>query len=195
MPEMDGFEATAAIRACEKRDPGRRPPAPDGQRLRRRPRRDGRIPIVALTAHAMKGDEERCLAARMDGYVSKPVRAETLDAALAPFIPAAAVAIAEDARAAIDRAAALRAVGGDEALLTDLMQLFLEDCPGASPTCGPPPPAGTSPTSSAPPMPSRVRWGRSEHSSPAISLRIWSAPAGRDVSTMRPRYSMPSRPS
>jgi two-component system sensor histidine kinase/response regulator len=58
MPEMDGLEATAAIRAEE----------PPGQHL----------PIVALTAHAMKGDEERCLAAGMDGYVSKPVAVEAL---------------------------------------------------------------------------------------------------------------------
>ena len=49
MPEMGGFEADAAIRGAEKR------PA-------------GTLPIVALTAHAMQGDRERCLAAGMDGY-------------------------------------------------------------------------------------------------------------------------------
>jgi two-component system sensor histidine kinase/response regulator len=54
MPEMDGLEATAAIRAAE-RDLG------------------GHIPIIALTAHAMKGDMERCLEAGMDAYVSKPL--------------------------------------------------------------------------------------------------------------------------
>jgi signal transduction histidine kinase/ActR/RegA family two-component response regulator len=59
MPEMDGFEATAAIRDQEKRT---------GER----------IPIVALTAHAMAGDRERCLAAGMDGYALKPIRAEDL---------------------------------------------------------------------------------------------------------------------
>jgi len=57
MPEVDGFEATTAIREKEKRE-------------------GGHIPIVAMTAHAMKGDRERCLEAGMDDYVSKPIRAE-----------------------------------------------------------------------------------------------------------------------
>ena len=55
MPGMDGFEATAAIRAGEKI-------------------KGGHIPIIALTAHALKGDEEDCITAGMDGYVSKPIR-------------------------------------------------------------------------------------------------------------------------
>jgi CheY-like chemotaxis protein len=61
MPDIDGLEATAIIRAAE---------------------RDRRVPIVAMTAHAMKGDREMCLAAGMDDYVSKPIDAERLRAAI-----------------------------------------------------------------------------------------------------------------
>jgi PAS domain S-box-containing protein len=60
MPEMDGFEATAAIREKEKAG---------GLHL----------PVIALTAHAMKGDRERCLAVGMDGYLAKPIRQQELD--------------------------------------------------------------------------------------------------------------------
>jgi two-component system sensor histidine kinase/response regulator len=63
MPEMDGFEATVKIREKEK-STGKH------------------VPIIAMTAHALKGDEERCIEAGMDGYVSKPIRTSELYAAL-----------------------------------------------------------------------------------------------------------------
>jgi CheY-like chemotaxis protein len=66
MPEMDGFEATAAIRAQEQ-DTGKR------------------LPIIAMTAHAMAGDRERCLAAGMDGYLPKPIDQQKLDEVLAVY--------------------------------------------------------------------------------------------------------------
>jgi CheY-like chemotaxis protein len=68
MPVMGGFEATAAVREMEK-GTGRH------------------VPIVALTAHAMKGDRERCLAAGMDGYIGKPIRAEELFEQIDALLP------------------------------------------------------------------------------------------------------------
>ncbi len=66
MPEMNGFEAVAAIRQQERRE-------------------GGHVPVIAMTAAAMKGDQERCLAAGMDGYVSKPIQPQELFAALEPY--------------------------------------------------------------------------------------------------------------
>jgi two-component system sensor histidine kinase/response regulator len=77
MPEMDGFEASRAIREREKLS-------------------GGHIPIIALTANAMSGDRERCLAAGMDGYSSKPIRAEDLFREierLRPGVPAPVAAL------------------------------------------------------------------------------------------------------
>jgi two-component system sensor histidine kinase/response regulator len=117
MPELDGFEATAAIRAGER---------PLGSR----------IPIIALTAHAMSGDRERCLAAGMDGYLSKPLRAqeliETIEA-IAPEQQPEAPSSSEPAGAGeslvFDRAELLEVVEGDLALLQELAELFLADAP------------------------------------------------------------------
>jgi signal transduction histidine kinase/CheY-like chemotaxis protein len=77
MPVMDGFEAVAEIRlreeAAKRGDPGYG-------------RWHGRTPIIAMTAHAMSGDRDRCLAAGMDGYVGKPIRPAELMEAIAPFL-------------------------------------------------------------------------------------------------------------
>jgi len=83
MPGMDGFEATAAIRAKEKLS-------------------GGRIPIVAMTAHAIKGDEEKCLAAGMDGYVSKPIQTVELFSVIERMLNPRAGSGASDPAAVVD---------------------------------------------------------------------------------------------
>jgi len=109
MPEVDGFEATAAIRECEA-DIG------------------GHTPIVAMTAHAMKGDRERCLEAGMDAYVSKPISRERLFEAIEVAL-AAGSDNREDDRPIFDYDALLELAGGDEELLREIVRMFLEDCP------------------------------------------------------------------
>jgi CheY-like chemotaxis protein len=118
MPEMDGLEATACIRAREK----------GGTR---------RLPIVAMTAFAMKGDRERCLAAGMDGYIAKPIQAqelyrtiEEMTATQAAEAPPRPLPPEESSNGAVDLQAALTSTGGDAALLRELIALFLDNCPG-----------------------------------------------------------------
>jgi signal transduction histidine kinase/ActR/RegA family two-component response regulator/HPt (histidine-containing phosphotransfer) domain-containing protein len=115
MPHLNGFEATRHIRARE---------ATTG----------GHVPILAMTAHALKGDRERCLEAGMDGYVSKPVQAEELFRALAPYstanhAPDPPLAPEAVAGPVIDAEALLRRLDGDRALLRDLATMFHDDGP------------------------------------------------------------------
>ncbi|MFH1679272.1 MAG: response regulator [Candidatus Eisenbacteria bacterium] len=119
MPEMDGFEATELIRSPESgiRNPG--------------------IPIIALTAHAMKGDRERCLAAGMNDYVTKPIQAGELNAAIERQMAGRARAASDDSSAVasrvpelcFDRAALLERLGNDGSLVPEILSLFLEEMP------------------------------------------------------------------
>ena len=122
MPELDGYETAQRIRRQE---------AQGGPRLGARPLR-----IIALTAHALAGDRDRCLAAGMDDYLCKPVRLEDLQAALEraatqlPPAPAAAPAsapAADETRLDLDALRALRALGvpGQPDPVAELVGLFL----------------------------------------------------------------------
>jgi CheY-like chemotaxis protein/HPt (histidine-containing phosphotransfer) domain-containing protein len=113
MPEIDGLQATAAIRQKEQQT-------------------GTHLPIIALTARAMQEDQERCLEAGMDGYISKPVRADELLAVVEGLLPATAPTIAGDPKhteAVFDRSAALSYVDGDLGLLREMAALFLADYP------------------------------------------------------------------
>jgi two-component system, sensor histidine kinase and response regulator len=132
MPEMDGLETTAAIRAREaeaaRGDRAASPGAPSALRGSGR-----RVPIVALTAHAMKGDAERCLAAGMDAYLSKPIRPEDLYTVIERLVrenPAADGDTRPPAEAPpMAPATALETLDGDQALLAELAEIFVADCP------------------------------------------------------------------
>ena len=113
MPEMDGFEATTAIREKEKSS---------GQH----------VPIIAVTAHAMKGDRERCLAVGMDGYLAKPIQAKELFAvierALPDLVERPDKSETAGPEAIVDEKSLLERVDNDEQLLQELIELFRLDC-------------------------------------------------------------------
>jgi two-component system sensor histidine kinase/response regulator len=115
MPEMDGFEATKILRERENAIGKHQP-------------------VVAMTALAMNGDKERCIAAGMDGYLSKPIRPQELDEVLDNYL-----ALKDEAPAAIDSAPAagkpidvtqlLDRIDDDRSLLAELVDLFRADFP------------------------------------------------------------------
>lgn len=98
------------------------------------------LPIIAMTAHAMKGDRERCLEAGMDGYVSKPINGRDLESAIAKAmyftssdIGCMKTTVRHDARSAkpvtLDFKQMLEQLGGDEELLHEVIGIFVDQAP------------------------------------------------------------------
>jgi two-component system, sensor histidine kinase and response regulator len=110
MPEMDGLATVAAIRAQELQT-------------------GGHLPIIALTAHALKSDQERCFAAGMDGYLAKPISADDLYAVIEHWDSNDVDSTPPATESPIDLATMRRMVEGDEALLYELGALFLQEYP------------------------------------------------------------------
>jgi CheY-like chemotaxis protein/HPt (histidine-containing phosphotransfer) domain-containing protein len=117
MPEMDGLTATRKIRENETQT-------------------KSHLPIIAMTAHAIKGDRERCLEAGMDTYISKPVTSQGIAAAIAEVVPAKGMGSAPTRTPVIEvssstwnPSAVLERIDGDESLLRELLTIFLEESP------------------------------------------------------------------
>jgi PAS domain S-box-containing protein len=114
MPEMDGLQLTSAIREKEKDT-------------------STHLPILAMTAYAMKGDRERCLQAGMDDYVSKPIDPrrlfEKIEGVFRAELKAHPETASGDPHEILNEATLLARFGGDLELLKDVVQLFLDECP------------------------------------------------------------------
>jgi len=115
MPGVDGLTATRKIREWELG-------------------KGSHIPIIAMTAHALKGDKERCLEAGMDGYLSKPVSGIAIEQAIAQFVgaqpkPSLSNKLNSSSGATWDPARALERLDHDETLLDELIGIFLEETP------------------------------------------------------------------
>jgi len=114
MPEMDGYETTTAIRQRERTS-------------------GGHLPIWAMTAHAMKGDCEHCLAVGMDGYIAKPIQPRELFLALEAIANCKAKpelsTTGPEPPEGLDECSALAHCGGDPLLLREVTQLFLDTAP------------------------------------------------------------------
>ncbi len=110
MPVMNGYEATEQIR------------------IRERAGACPHVPIVAMTAHAMKGDKEKCLESGMDDYVAKPIKKSDLMATIGRAVSTPG-SPAEDRTVAFEPDAALLQAGGNPALVAEIVDLFLQDCP------------------------------------------------------------------
>ena len=108
MPVLDGLEATRAIR---------------------RERQWDRLPIVAMTAHAMNGDRERCLQAGMNGYISKPVQPAHLVSMIEKHLKLGTPARSNHSATAMQRSITDRLMQEDSALVSDMLQLFLQVAP------------------------------------------------------------------
>jgi len=121
MPQMDGIAATKSIRTREMKT-------------------NSHLPIIAMTAHAMKGDRERCIEAGMDGYVSKPINIEDLEGAIAKVMRLTSTHVrgpntegCSEGLARIpvnlDFGQMLKRLGGDEELLHEVIEIFVDQAP------------------------------------------------------------------